>query len=316
MIDTIPHERALLPRTKLRWVDLQAVLNDGKLERASRVPTALCLHLGEHTDIVLLRDGEPVTAARMEPGGRHVVRVDAVTRFAERERERAEVAFYQVSEAQQRAMWPCLHGESRPADLGALADLERAAREAEATGVVEFEGAGALHWVVFDAGAPTATHAIGVPRDMEPRAGLELLSLWHPEAVARLYPPPNDPPPQAPAALFSLYERLVQRVGEEISEELGNEPTRECFTRARGRLEATAPVLASFAVHRDGRVVADDAVVTRAALTEAVAAWLRAVLECATERGVGDAARLARRAVETDRHALAAQGLLARLLDD
>lgn len=316
MIDTIPHRRALLPRTKLRWVDLQAVLNDGKLERTSRVPTVLCLHLGERTDVVLLRDGEPVTAVRIEPGGRRVVRVDAVTRFADRERERAEVAFYQVSEAQQRAMWPCLQGEVSPEELGALEDLERAAREARVTGVVEFDGAGALHWVEFEKGSACTVHAVGVPEAMDAAAGLELLALWHPDATAQLYPPPCDPPPQAPAALFSLYERLVQRAGREIAAQIGNDATRECFTEARGELEATSPVLASFAVHRDGRVVADDAVVTRAALTEAVAAWLRAVLHGAEERGVSDTPAIARRAVEPDRHALAAQGLVARLTAD
>jgi hypothetical protein len=316
MIDTIPHQRALLPRTKLRWVDLQAVLNDGKLERASRVPTVLCLHLGERTDIVLLRDGEPITATRVEPAGRRVVRVDAVTRFADRERERAEVAFYQVSERQQRAMWPCLQGEARPRSLGDLSNLGHAAREAGATGVVEFDGAGAVHWLEFENGEPRAVHAIGIPEGVAAAAGLELLALWHSGADSRLYPPPSDPAPQAPSALFSLYERLVQRAGHEISAHIGNDATRECFTEARDRLEATSPVLASFAVHRDGRVVADDAVVTRAALTEAVAAWLRAVLQGAAERGVRDAADIARRAVEPDRHALAAQGLVAKLMDD
>ncbi|HSM37438.1 MAG TPA: hypothetical protein VK837_13635 [Longimicrobiales bacterium] len=313
MIDTIPHLRALLPRTKLRWVDLRAVLNDGKTERASRVPAALCLHLGAHTDIVLLRDGESLTAARVEPSGRRVIRMDAVTRFAERERERAEVAFYSVTEDQQRAMWPCLHGESTPRRLGSVADLAAAARADEVSGVVEIEGGGALHWVVFDSGLPTEVHAIGIPPGSAAAAAVDLLAVWHPDAEAVLYGPPRDPPPQAPAALFSLYERLVQRAGHEIAEELGTDVTRACFTAARGELEATSPVLASFAVHRDGSVVADDAVVTRSALTDAVAAWLRAVLASATERGLSDADAVARRAVEPDRHALTAQGLVARL---
>jgi hypothetical protein len=313
VIDTIPHRRALLPRTKLRWVDLQAILNDGKVERASRVPAALCLHLGEHTDIVLLRDGESLTAARVEPSGRRVIRMDAVTRFAERERERAEVAFYQVSEDQQRAMWPCLEGEAQPRLLGAVTGLATAAREEEVSGVVEVGGGGALHWIVFEEGRPTELHAVGIPPGSAAEGALDLLATWHPDAEATLYPPPHDPPPQAPAALFSLYERLVQRAGHEIALELGTDVTRGCFTAARGELEATSPVLASFAVHRDGRVVADDAVVTRAALTDAVAAWLRAVLESATKRGLSDAPDVVRRALEPDRHALTAQGLVARL---
>lgn len=313
MIDTIPHRRALLPRTKLRWVDLRAVLNDGKIERASRQPAALCLHLGELTDIVLLRDGEALTAARVEAGGRRVIRVDAVTRFADRERERAEVAFYQVTEDQQRAMWPCLRGEAEPDLLGATRDLVSAARERGATGVVEIAGGGAPSWIVFEEGIPRAVHAVGIPEGGEAAGALDLLATWHPDATARLYPPPADPAPQAPAALFGLYERLIQRAGHEIAEELGTEATRECFSAARGELEATSPVLASFAVHRDGSVDADDAVVTRAELTEAVAAWLGAVLEGARARGLRDPDGAASRAIDPDRHALAAQGLVARL---
>lgn len=315
MIDTIPHRRALLPRTKLRWVDLRAVLNDGKLERASRQPAALCLHLGELTDIVLLRDGETLTAARVEAGGRRVIRVDAVTRFAERERERAEVAFYQVTEDQQRAMWPCLRGDADPDALGAARELSSVARERAATGVVEIAGAGAPSWIVFEEGRPVAVHAVGIPAGGEAAGALDLLATWHPDAEARLYPPPVDPPPQAPAALFGLYERLIQRAGHEIAEELGTEATRECFTAARDELEATSPVLASFAVHRDGRIAADDAVVTRAALTEAVGAWLRAVFQGAEARGLRDPAGAARRSIDPDRHALTAQGLVSRLTE-
>lgn len=315
MIDIIPHERALLPRTRLRWVDLQAVLNDGKLERTSRVPAVLCLHLGEHTDLVLLRDGEPITAARIEPAGRRIVRMDAVTRFAERERERSDVAFYRVAEGQQRVMWACLRGEASPGDMGPLGALAERAAEKNVSGVVEVAGGGALHWIAFEDGEPEEVYGVGIPAHAPADQALRLLASWHADAPTALYPPPVDPAPQAPAALFSLYERLVQRCGQEIAQEIGTETTRDCFIAARGELEATSPVLASFAVHRDGRVVADDAVVTRAALTAAVGDWLRAVLACAADHGLGDPRQAALRAIEPDRHALSAQGLIDRLLE-
>jgi hypothetical protein len=316
MIDIMPHQKALLPRTKLRWVDLQALLNDGKIARASRLPTVLCLHLGEQTDVIMLRDGDPVTAARVESGGRRVVRVDSVVRFAERERERAEVAFYQVSEGQQRAMWATLDPEVEAGEPIAAARLADSARASGGDGVAEIQAGGVFHYVVFEGGAPVQVFGVGLADGADPAAGLETLARRHGAAPVRLFGPPRDPPPQAPAALFSLYERLVQRLGHEVAGAIGTEATTECFTAARGRLEETSPVLASFAVHRDGRVVADDAVVTRAELTDAVAAWIRAILKGATDRGLPDTLEVAGRAIEPDRHALAAQGMVASLLGD
>ena len=88
MIRRFPYEVAYLRRTKLSYINLPRLLNDGKRDRAARVPGYVCIQLGDICYLLFVKDGEPFHAVRSCPTGRAPVAISEVLRVTALEIER------------------------------------------------------------------------------------------------------------------------------------------------------------------------------------------------------------------------------------
>ncbi len=323
MIGRFPHQEALLGRTRLRYVDLPGILNDGKVDRSSRIPAIVAIFHGTETDLIFLRDGDAVTAARVGPEERRPAVIADVIDRAEAAREHAEIAFYRTSPAQLRAIWSAA---SSPAILDAAdqrfdgpGDLFAWVRRQGFDGVLEILAESGASYVVFAAGTPTesflARHqsAGSIEEQLAEvlRAG-GVQGAGAPHITG--YPAVAEIPVQAPPALFALYRGLFSRTVEALGSELGEQEAGACFIDALERERADHPVLTTF----DPRVSGEDGEVAAAEeLTDAALALFVEVLRSCglrgTEEADGPPAELLTRILADQRYALQAQGFLERL---
>jgi len=318
MIRRFPRERPFLERTRLRYVHFLQLLNDGKRERASRVPGFVAVFLGHETDLILLLAGEPANALCLRPGHRSVVPIATVVERATQESERGDVAFYGAPEAQLCAMFATV--AHPPLDLPDL-DVTQPGRlfarlEAERfDGVLEVREGDAVHYVLLDGGTPQ--HAFVADDGSGGDVADRLERLFVPERVrafeVKAYPPVRSLPIQAAPALVQLYARTVGGALEALRETLGAETAICLFEEARLRAGEKHVALADYRIGPDG-AVSGQSVAEAEALTDAVAAWLLEALTAASRLSDGiDPATLLERVTYENRYALEAQGFYRHL---
>lgn len=323
MIGRFPHQEALLGRTRLRYVDLPGILNDGKVDRSSRIPAIVAIFHGTETDLIFLRDGEAVTAARVGPEERRPAAIADVVDRAEAAREHAEVAFYRTSPAQLRAIWSAA---SSPAVLDAEdrrfdgpGDLFAWVRRKGFDGVLEILAESGASYVVFAAGTPTESflsHHESAGSIEEQLAEVLRADGLEGAQAPRVtgYPAVAEIPVQAPPALFALYRGLFSRTLEVLGSELGEQKAGACFSDVLERERADHPILTTFDPRASGESVE---VAATEELTDAALALFVEVLRSCGAGGAPDSdgppPEHLTRILADQRYALQAQGFLERL---
>lgn len=324
MIEWFPYERAPLGRTRLRYVDLDAVLTDGKVERASKAPGFVLLYYGEETEIIFVVGGEPVTAVRFSERERSVVSLTAVKRRASSEREWADVAYCQAPEPQLRAMYatacqpPNLPTEvldaSRPAQIFAKA------REREYTGVIEFaEKNRKVHYMTFMEGLPVHAFFADQRRASDVRENESLNSrierLFQPARVEGMratgYPHVAQMPGQAPTALCDVYSDMIAAAIATTSTTTGRALALSCFMEALEELRERQPALQGYHLDAAGRLEGDS-VAPVADMTDGIAALLFEGLTLAERAGAPAPAVTLERITRENRFLLQANGFFER----
>lgn len=323
MIGRFPHQEALLDRTRLRYVDLPGILNDGKVDRSSRIPAIVAIFYGSETDLLFLREGEAVTAACVRPEERRPVAIADVVDRAEAAREHAEVGFYRTSPGQLGVIWaatsssPVLDAEDRRFD--GPGDLFSWVRRQSFDGVLEILSGPAANYVLFAAGTPTDSY---LTEDTgEGSVEERLANVLHGDVAEGMgaprvtgYPAVGEIPVQAPPALFTLYRGLFTRTLEVLGSELGVDEARTCFIDALERQRPDHPILTTFDPRASGDAieVAETEELTDAALTLFVEVLSTCGPEGATDLRDPHAGRVSR-IIADQRYALQAQGFLERL---
>lgn len=341
MIRHFPHEAALLSPTKLRYVDLGAVLSDGKVDRAARAPSFVPIFLGSRTGLIFLDDGEPAAAAWLGEGERGPTTVAEVLERAAAERERADVAFLRAPGEQLLAMWASVATEPllRVPPRSYASEDELLASLAGARGVVEVLIGAAVHYVVL-ADGPAArfvarspgtggrgSHSAGEEAGHDPSGGLTaVLGDAVEAAIVSVFPPVAALPRQAAPALFTLYARTMERAfaalqasgpghgtGEPVDH--GADAAGYATTVLSAALERAIrrhPPLGAFVVGSGG-VAIRPSIADDEELSAAVAAWLFEALTEHHRRGGPEPARVLDDIARDQRFALAAQSFFDRL---
>ncbi len=321
MIHHFPHEAAFLPRTKLSYINLPGLLSDGKRDRAARVAGFVCLQLGERCYLIFLRNGEPFHSARIHAEeGRGAAALSEVLRIAATECERGEagqIGYFGAPEAQLRAMlativqapveWAAQIGPARP-EL-----LFPRLRERQFSGVLELCAAGRHHYMLFEGGAFRSGYftdrdeAVPVPDFVRSVFGAA-------EGALRVtpYPALDELPVQAAPGLVDLYRRIVGGVLRELSAALGRDTAAAMLRDAQAEVGARHPAARAFQLTGEGRI-AGDPVASPDVLTDAVAAWLSAMLIAASRHDGVDPAAMVERVARDSRFVLQENGFFARL---
>ena len=324
-IEWFPYERAPLGRTRLRYVDLDAVLTDGKVERTSKAPGFVLLFYGAETEIIFVVDGEPVTAVRIADRERSVIPLGGVKRRASAEREWADVAYFQAPEPQLRAMYATACGsadiQTQTLDPARPAQIFTTAREREYSGVIEFaEKNRKVHYLVFMEGLPVHAFFADQRRASDVRANESMSSrlerLFQPVRVEGMlatgYPHCARMPGQAPIALVDVYRDMIADAIEQTSAATGRDAALRCFSDALTRLRERQPTLRSYTLAQTGRLEGDSVAAVED-LTDAVATLLADALAAAERAGAPSPAATLERVSRGNRFLLQANGFFDRV---
>ncbi|HEX6588521.1 MAG TPA: hypothetical protein VF039_05815 [Longimicrobiales bacterium] len=324
-IEWFPYERAPLGRTRLRYVDLDAVLTDGKVERSSQAPGFVLLYYGGETEVIFVIGGEPVTAVRIADRDRSVIPLGAVKKRASAEREWADVAYFQAPEPQLRAMYATACGtpdmQTEVLNAARPAQIFTRARERDYSGVIEFaEKNHKVHYLVFMDGLPVHAFFADQRRASDMRANESMASrlerLFQPARVEGMlatgFPPCERMPGQAPLALVDVYRDLIADAIERTSGVTGRDTALRCFNDAFERLRERRPAMRSYRLAESGRLEGDSTAPVDE-LTECVASFLSDALTSAERAGAPAPADTLQHITRDSRLMLQSNGFFERI---
>ena len=310
-----PHERVLLPRTKLAYVHLQNLLTDAKRDRSARVFGYVGIWLPDEVLLLYLQSGEVVNATCKEGEHFSVVPIASALERVPHEPELGEICFHEADDEQLACMfatqvtppdpWP---EEVLPEDPGTLFPHLMSITY---DGVVEVVLDGYVNFLIFRDGIVARAFLSGPAKGTfvermqalfaEGKSGSRLVRRWPVPA-----PLPHQTPPALVQAYRELSESLVQRLVES-----GRESAPEIAEHARRTLLEKHPALERFAPD-NGRPRHDPAE-EMSAVTSAIAAWLAEVLWTAADHDTVSPEALLRDLTRERRHMLQSAGFYEQL---
>ena len=309
-----PHERILLPRTKLAYVHLRNLLSDAKRERAARVYGYVAIWLPEELVLLYLQEGELVNATTLSPSGAMVIPIADALDKVPPEPEYGDICFHEADDEQLACMhfahvvgeepWP---DELNPLDPHALFPYLLATTF---DGTLEVTLDGNVNYLIIRDGMVERAFLSSVHFG---ELDEKIEAIFRPDGRAsrmgvRRFPIPPPVPSQAPPALIHAYRELVNELVRELIEQ-GKDSAPVIAELARQSLASTHAPLHSFTAM--DRLV-HDPVAGVDELTEAVAAWVTEVLWAAADTEGGPESILHKLTHER-RHMFQSAGLFERL---
>jgi hypothetical protein len=310
-----PHERVLLPRTKLAYVHLRNLLTDAKRERAARVFGYVAIWLPEEVVLLYIQEGELVNATTLEPSGAIVIPIADALDKVPPEPEYGEICFHEADDEQ----LACMHyahvapPEPWPPELNAL-DPSALFPYLLATtfdGTVEVTLDGNINYLIVRDGLVDHAFLSSVHFGMLEE---KVEMLFQPDLRAtrmgvRRFTVPPPLPRQAPPALIHAYRELVNDLVRALVDR-GKDSAPVIAELARQSLVSTHISLHSFTTM--DRLV-HDPVAGVEELTEAVAAWVSEVLWAAADLDGSGPEQMLRDLTHARRHMLQSAGFFERL---
>jgi hypothetical protein len=309
-----PHERILLPRTKLAYVHLRNLLTDAKRERAARVYGYVAIWLPEELVLLYLQEGELVNATTLDPSGAMVIPIADALDKVPPEPEYGDICFHEADDEQLACMhfahvvgeepWP---EELNPLDPHALFPYLLATTF---DGTIEVTLDGNVNYLIVRDGAVERAFLSSVHFG---ELDEKIEALFRPDGRAsrmgvRRFPVPPPVPSQAPPALIHAYRELVNGLVRELITQ-GKDSAPIIAELARQSLATTHAPLHSFTAM--DRLV-HDPVAGVEELTDAVAAWITEVLWAAADMD-GGPETIIRKLTHERRHMFQSAGLFERL---
>lgn len=309
-----PHERILLPRTKLAYVHLRNLLTDAKRERAARVYGYVAIWLPDELVLLYVQEGELVNATTLDSHGAMVIPIADALDKVPPEPEYGDICFHEADDEQLACMhyahvvgeepWP---DELNPLDPHALFPYLLATTF---DGTIEVTLDGNVNYLIVRDGMVERAFLSSVHFG---ELDEKIEALFRPDGRAsrmgvRRFPVPPPVPSQASPALIHAYRELVNGLVRELIGQ-GKDSAPIIAELARQSLATTHAPLHSFTAM--DRLV-HDPVAGVAELTESVAAWITEVLWAAADMDGGPEAIL-RKLTHERRHMFQSAGLFERL---
>jgi hypothetical protein len=283
-----PHERVLLHRTRLAYVHLRNLLTDAKRDRSARVWGYVAVWLPEEFLLLYLQEGEVVNAIATSDGATYrVLPIAEAIASVPSAAEFGDICFHEADDEQLATMfasqsgvplpWPPeLDARSGPAVLAYLnASMHDGVIEVRIDGGVNYgmvRHGRIVRGFFADAGTGGADARI---------AALFLPGRHAESRSIRLWPVPPVLPTQAAPALIQAYRELMQALVRRLIDN-GIGGATAIAEHARVGLVGQHPALERFSL---GIPNQRDPVVSRAALTAAIAAWTREIIWAAAPAG-------------------------------
>lgn len=310
-----PSSRVLLPRTRLAYIHLRNLLTDAKRDRAARISGYVAIWLPEDFVTLYLRGGEVVNAVVRDARGSRAIAIARAVEMVPAEPEYGEICFNEADEEQLACMFAAstLAPEPWPDGL-AVSDPSAMFPFLMSTtfdGAVEIVANDSINYLIFKNGTVVRAflsagyHGTLVDRVAKLFARDGRLS----DAQLRRWSAPLNLPEQAPPALLQAYRDLASGLVQQLVEH-GCESAPAIAEHARTTLAGSHPALEgfSFAGRPPKEVVTDSA-----ALTGAVAAWLREVVWTAVDHDSDSPEAVLKALTWERRHLFQSAGLFDQL---
>lgn len=310
-----PHERVLLPRTRLAYVHLRNLLTNAKRDRSARVFGYVGIWLPDELLILYLQSGEVVNATCKEGDGFAILPIASALERVPHEPEFGEICFHEADDEQLACMfatqvtppdpWP---EEVLPDDPSTLFPY---LMSTTFDGVVEIVSDGHVNYLIFRDGVVARAFLSGSAKGtLIERVQALFAEDRGPRRSVRRWPIPEPLPHQSPPSLVQAYRELAQALVERLVES-GRESAPEIAEQARRNLTVKHPALERFSLD-DGRHRHDPAE-EMPAVTAAVAAWLAEVLWTAADHDTVSPEALLRDLTRERRHMLQSAGFFELL---
>ena len=305
-----PHERVLLPRTRLAYVHLRNLLTDAKRDRAARVFGYVAIWLPEEFLVLYLQEGELVNSTSYDGHTHRPLPIAEALDKVPAEPEYGEVCFHEADDEQLACMYGAqiLESEPWPDELN-VADPAALFPYLMATtfdGTVELALDGCMNYLIFRDGAVERAF-LSVPHQgtlVERVRGLFAEGRSSGKLGLRRWPVPPPLPVQPSPKLIQAYRDLMTQLVQRLVQD-GHESAPTVAEYARQTLLPQHPSLESFSV--SGRAVRDP-VADAAGLTRDVTAWISEIIWAAVDPSVLPPEILLRELTWERRHMLQSAG--------
>ncbi|GAC1476750.1 MAG: hypothetical protein NVS1B4_18130 [Gemmatimonadaceae bacterium] len=310
-----PHERVLLPRTKLAYIHLGNLLTDAKRERAARVFGYVAIWLPEEMLLLYLQEGEVVTATSDNGRVKRPIPIADALELVPPEPEYGEVTFCEADDEQLACMY-AMHSsepESWPAELQSSdpAALFPYLMSTTFDGVVSVEHDGGVNFLIVRDGAVERVFLCGDSKGTLVERVQHIFSRDRASTpVVKRWPIPEPLPAQAPPALIQVYRDITSGLVQRVLAG-GNDNAATIAEHARERLLKEHPALQSFSA--SARMGGAGSVADSPTVTAAVAAWTTEFLWATTDFEASSPEALLKAETWERRHILQSAGFFDRL---
>ncbi len=275
-----PKGRSVLENAKLAFLNLENILNASKRERASKISGYVSIFYSDHSDILFLKKGEPINAARFSPQERKVIPIGELVEKAKRGYG-GVVSIYEVEEELISMMLTALTSEPIYRQL-----IEEAAESAQflkwlednnPTGFVQFARSPEMSYIVIQKGKLLRGY---IPsrqsREITPEDFAQLVSQ---EGVSiEVYKETPQEIEQASPALMMLFLKMCNRLVEEFMEAVGPTLVKKFLNSSKKEAEKDFPLIKEFTVDK-GAKLGGQSLATPEELTRSFAKWVSIFLE-------------------------------------
>ena len=310
-----PHERVLLPRTRLAYVHLKNLLTDAKRDRSARLSGYVAIWLPEEFLVLYLQHGEVVNATVADAKGSRPIAISSALERVPSEPEYGEICFHEADDDQLASMflaqtaapdpWP---SELKVKDPAALFPFLMSVMF---DGFVEIVSDDTVNYLLFHNGAVdraflsfAATGSIieRVAKLFAPESNLE-------GGKFRRWPTVAPLPVQAPPALIQAYRELSQALVKRLVA-AGRDSAPAIAEQARQNLAKTHPELESFSI---GKKPPKEPIADTKKITAAVASWLTEVMWAAADHEGAPPADMLKELTWERRHMFQSAGFYEKL---
>ncbi len=310
---TFPADRALLGRTRALFVHLDHLIAFAKHDRDGRVDAYLAAYLPDEVLLFFFDGGELVNAVGINSEGRGPVVVSEGLRRVRAEQERSELCYATAPLQQLTWMYAACAGraDQRPVDPSNPPGFFAALSDERFSGVVEFISDGRVNYLLFSDGRFVTGYFSDRPPEMPVGRYMESLFAPLPDGAApelsvAVLPELDRIPVQASAAQVAAYREVHQRIGAAVEAEWPGEGRRRS-DRTSVALARDEPALGTLLEGQANTPVSAEA------LTQALARWVRTLLDEVELVAPGAATRIVREATYEHRYMLQAAGFYDRL---
>ncbi|GAC1649162.1 MAG: hypothetical protein NVS4B3_05780 [Gemmatimonadaceae bacterium] len=310
-----PHERVLLPRTKLAYVHLRNLLTDAKRDRAARVFGYVAIWLPDALLLLYLQEGEVVNATSDDGRTARAIPIAEALDLVPVEPEYGEITFCEADDEQLACMF-AMHStvaEGWPAELETTnaAALFPYLMATTFDGVVSIEHDGGVNLLIVRDGTVERVFLCGDSKGTLIEKVQHLFARDRGAApVVERWPVPAPLPAQAPPALIQVYRDLTSGLVQRVLTG-GNDNAATIAEHARERLLREHPALQSFSA--SARMGGLGSVADTPAVTAAVAAWTTEFLWATTDFEASSPEALLKAETWERRHLLQSAGFFERL---